>query len=335
MAEKTQTAIVLQGGGAIGAYHLGVLRRLYEQPGFSPDIVTGVSIGAITAATVVGARSGDPIAELEALWRDFTVASPFLTGPAEKAISAITNFGMYRPRTDWWNARSWTSLMTTEPLRRTLAKRVDFDRLNASPIGFAVSAVNVATGDITYFTNREGPAVRLDDVVASGSLPPGFPMTRIDGQHYWDGGLFDNTPLQPALDMLDPDPAVRKRVIVVALFPRSGKVPTNFAEVADRMIDLQFADRMAGDLARLREMKALAEVMATLDAEPKSRLTAACDTFREAQEATYVHDIVEIVNEHPEVASGASDFSAPAIERRIAAGYADAGAVLGESAKAA
>jgi predicted acylesterase/phospholipase RssA len=242
---------------------------------------------------------------------------------------------MYRPRTDWWNAARWTSLMTTEPLRKTLARRVDFDGLNASDIAFAVSAVDVESGEARYFTNRDGERVSLSTVVASGSLPPGFPMTVIEGRSYWDGGLFDNTPLQPALDMLDPDPAVRKRLIVVALFPRAGKVPTSFAEVADRMIDLQFADRMGADLARLREMKALTDVLRDLEADPKARLLAASSTLREAQEATYVHDIVEIVNEHPEVASGASDFSAPAIERRIAAGYADAAAALGEIERAA
>jgi predicted acylesterase/phospholipase RssA len=323
MGQRCQTALVLQGGGAIGAYHLGVVQRLYAA-GLAPEIVTGVSIGAITAAVLVGARRDDPVAELGAVWDEFTVGMPFLGPHAERAISSLTNFGLYRPRYDIWAAPSWTAMLSTDPLRSTLVRHVDFNKLNESATAFAISAVDVESGEIECFRNRGGNYVALDDIVASGSLPPGFPMTEIDGKSYWDGGLFDCTPLQPALDFFDPDPELRRRLIVVAPMPRLGRVPGNFNEVAERMIELQFSSRMRSEIARVRHHNALVELMAGLDAERRAALAAASPEFRRADTGTLVHEIVVISNEEPGIATGASDFSASAIARRVKAGAADA-----------
>jgi NTE family protein len=323
MAQRWQTALVLQGSGATGAYHLGVVRRRYEA-GLRPDIVTGVSIGAITAAVLVGARRDDPVAELEAVWDEFTVGMPFMGNEVERAVSSLTNFGLYRPRYDVWAAPTWTALLSTDPLRSTLVRHVDFNRLNESPVAFAISAVDVGTGEIECFRNRGGNYVALDDIVASGSLPPGFPMTEIDGKSYWDGGLFDPTPLQPAIDFFDADPEVRRRLIVVAPMPREGKVPGNFNEVTERMIELQFASRMRSEIARLQCHNALVEVMAALPADRRAALAGTAPEFRRADEGRYLHEIVLITSEATGIATGASDFSARAIARRAAAGYADA-----------
>jgi NTE family protein len=323
MAQREQTALVLQGGGAVGAYHLGAVRRLYEA-GLRPDIVTGVSIGAINAAVLVGARRDDPLAELEAVWDEFTVGMPFMGTDIERAVSTLTNFGLYRPRYDIWAAPSWTALLSTDPLRSTLVRHVDFNRLNESLIAFAISAIDVATGEIEQFRNRGGNYVALDDIVAAGSLPPGFPMTEIDGKSYWDGGLFDPAPLQAALDLFDPAPEVRRRLIAVAPLPRQGKVPGNFNEVAERMIELQFASRMQSELARLHHNNALIEVLAELPAARRDALVETSPEFRLAAGGRYLHEIVAITNDEPGIATGASDFSAGAIARRVAAGYLDA-----------
>jgi NTE family protein len=327
MGGRTQTALVFQGAGAVGAYHLGAYRRLQEA-GIRPDIVTGVSVGAITAAVVVGSRSGDPLRELDAIWREFTVGGPFLPSEAGKAISTVVNFGMYRPRLDIWTAPTWTAFLSTDPLRSTLARHVEFDSLNDSPIAFATSAVDVETGRIEYFRNRGGCYVSLDDVVASASLPPGFPMTEIDGKSYWDGGLFDRTPLQPAIDFFDRGPDIRRRLIVVAPLAPAGKAPTNFNEVSERLVELQFASRMSAELERLRCRNALIEIVRDLEPEVQQRFVTACEGSRGLEIQCYLDEIIHIGSSDPAVVSGSSDFSARAVRHRIEAGYADAGMVL-------
>lgn len=226
---RIHTAIVLQGGGALGAYECGVLKALYEQrPGFEPMAVSGISIGAVTAAVLGGAR-GDPVAELERLWREkFTVLPPWplgrLPGPVERSLALLGNPGMYQPNpallTAPWTA---TSIYDTAPLRRTLRELLDPEKLNGVSPQVIVGAVNVSTGTMEYFDRRRRGGLTAEHVVASGSLPPGFPMTAIDGQEYWDGGLFSNLPLKPAIDALEAaasgDRSAVRELIVVELFP--------------------------------------------------------------------------------------------------------------------
>jgi NTE family protein len=328
VSENTQTALVLQGGGAIGAYHLGVVKRLFEDPLFAVDVVSGVSIGAITAAVLAGPKSGDPVAQLSALWEDLTSSS------LAPMMSALSNAGMYRPRMDYWNLANWTSLFSAEPLRDTLRRHVDFDALNDGPIAFCASAVNVETGALTYFTNRN-TRIGAQHVMASCALPPAFPMAEVDGAHYWDGGLFDNMPLQPALDLLDPTPDVKKRVVVVSLFPRKGALPSNLSEVSERMIELQFASRVQADLERVLHLNDLAGLLAGADEGVRGRLMRMSPLFKAALQPIQIHDVLQISNEDPDVASGASDFSRAAIARRVQAGFADADRALAEHPRAA
>ncbi len=126
-------ALVLQGGGALGAYELGVVRRLYEEPDFDLRYVSGVSIGAISAAVLVGARNADPLGSLEAMWRDFAIdPPPFLPDSLAVALSSLGNAAFYRLRTDLLALPIWTSLYDLSPIRRRLAAWVDFDRIMAS-----------------------------------------------------------------------------------------------------------------------------------------------------------------------------------------------------------
>ena len=217
-----ETAIVLQGGGALGAYEYGVLRALYEQrPGFRPVAVAGVSIGAITAAVLGGAK-GDPIAALDTLWRrKLTVgAPPGVPAVVDRSLALLGNPGMYQLHAGMFTA-PWalTSVYDTAPLRATLAELVDPARLNAPDPQVIVGATNVADGEMTFF-DRD---LTFEHVAASGSLPPSFPMTRIGTEAYWDGGLFSNTPLSPAIEALeragDGDRDVERELIVVELFP--------------------------------------------------------------------------------------------------------------------
>jgi NTE family protein len=199
VTRDVHTAIVLQGGGALGAYEYGVLRALYEQrPGFEPVAVAGISIGAITAAVLGGAKA-DPIAALDALWRKKLtvppVPVPWPPAPFDQSLALWGNPGMYWPQAGLWTT-PWllTSLYDTAPLRHTLADLVDPLRLNADAPRVIVGAINVATGLMEYFRGGQPGGLTFEHVAASGSLPPSFPMTTIGHHRYWDGGLFSNTP---------------------------------------------------------------------------------------------------------------------------------------------
>jgi NTE family protein len=108
----------------------------------------------------------------------------------------------------------------------------------------------------------------LDHIVASGSLPPSFPMTVIDGRTYWDGGLFDNTPLGAVLDRLDPSPATERTVYVVNLFPNQAPIPGNLMEVNQRLQNLQFANKTDEDLKLMRRFDEVADLMAAIERLP-------------------------------------------------------------------
>jgi NTE family protein len=165
---------------------------------------------------------------------------------------------------------SWTYFYRTDPLRATLAELVDLERLkrsDAEPL-LLLSATNVKKGQIEYFDSSKG-GLSLDHVLASCSLPPAFPMTDIDNQFCWDGGLFDNTPLGAVLDRLDPAADVERTVYVVNLFPNKGPAPHSMPAVAERMKNLQFANKTLGDLKLLCRFNEVAELMRRFKASRK------------------------------------------------------------------
>ena len=309
-AEKNvQTAIVLQGGGALGAYEYGVLRALYEQrPGFTPVAVTGVSIGAITAAVLGGARA-DPIAALDELWRRrLALDAPGLPPVVDRSLSLLGNPGMYRLRAFPWLQ---TSIYDTAPLRATLADLVDVGRLNGVAPRVAVGATDVGTGEMQFFDRDHPGGLTFEHVVASGSLPPSFPATEVDGRHYWDGGLFSNTPLSPAIDALERaaggDPAVERELIVVELFPMDAEVPRTLPDVLDRVFQLQYSSRLSLDAA--------------LPPDSDVRDHPAWQRLREHRRIDHLNVVTSSL---PATESTTADFSRDSIDARIRAGYTDA-----------
>jgi NTE family protein len=274
--KDVQTAIVLQGGGALGAYEYGVLRALYEQrPGFRPVAVAGVSIGAITAAVLGGAQT-DPISALDALWRaKLTVTAPTgplgLPAPVDRSLAMFGNPGMYQLRAGLFTA-PWllTSLYDTAPLRQTLAELVDPARLNADDPRVIVGATNVGTGEMEFFDRDRPEGLTFEHVAASGSLPPSFPMTDIEGESYWDGGLFSNTPLGPAIDALEQaaggDRAVERELVVVELFPMRAAVPQTMQDVLQRMMQLQYTSRLTLDARFFDKISRIVDLVDRVDA---------------------------------------------------------------------
>ncbi|MCC6921091.1 MAG: patatin-like phospholipase family protein [Alphaproteobacteria bacterium] len=250
-----ETVLVLQGGGALGAYQAGVYEGLAEA-GEGPGWIAGISIGAINAALIVGNPPEHRVARLRDFWHRITAGvtvDPWLPGDQVRALfntasaywtAAVGVRGFFTPRIpppSFYPAGSPEALSVydTSPLRKTLEEFVDFELINSGRTRLSVGAVNVRSGNFAYFDSR---AMRLgpEHIMASGALPPGFPPVEIDGEHYWDGGLVSNTPLQYVLDH---EHERDLRIYQVDLFSAKGALPRNLSEAAEREKDIRFSSR--------------------------------------------------------------------------------------------
>src|SRR4051812_41918835 len=217
---SAQRVLVLQGGGALGSYQAGGYQALCHHD-FEPEWVAGISIGAINAAIIAGNAPEQRVERLKEFWQMVSAPVPWnpLTsddrGRAffnEASAALIATFGVpgfFTPRlppAPLWPQGSpqSQSYYDTAPLRRTLERLVDFDRINDAKTRLSVGAVGVTSGNFTYFDNFEfkklGKRIGPEHIMASAALPPGFPSIVIEGEHFWDGGVASNTPLDYVLD---------------------------------------------------------------------------------------------------------------------------------------
>lgn len=255
----SKMALILQGGGTLGAYEYGVVTKLVEM-GWEPVAVTGVSIGAVNAAAIAGARGGDIVASLDAIWNEITLRTlPFWPASMQGNLSLMGNPNFWRSRTDYLQMASWNSLCDTAPMVATLQKHLDFDQMNDSGhMRLAVTATSLQSGGPTTFSNYLAPDAHRESgslqalqrrlgpahVMASGALPPGFPPVVIDDQSYWDGGLFSNTPIDALLNMLRPDEIDGLPIFTIDLFTtRNLPLPKNLMDVQTRALAMQYENR--------------------------------------------------------------------------------------------
>jgi NTE family protein len=349
-SRPVEVGVVLQGGGALGAYECGALDALLElMDEFTAQgreivlkVVTGVSIGSINAACVVGAKNrSDARARLNALWDDLMLeAPPFWMTAAQRDLAYFGLPGFYAPRSDFWTVPTWTYVYDTRPLLVTLGRHVDFAALNASPTVFVVTAVEVVTGALRPFSNRplrNLPATKIEPrhVLASGSLPPGFPWTEIDGMPYWDGGIVDNTPLGLAIDAFSADAAVDRMLVVMNLYPLRARLPRNLAAVEDRLHELSFGNRLRQDHDTARRINALVETIEELAAKvaPDDRSEWLNARLDEARRYKIIDAIVNIDMQDPAATlvpstqnpaddkDGMRDFSPDTVRRRRRDGF--------------
>jgi NTE family protein len=258
-----KVGLVLQGGGALGSYQAGVYEALASSE-YLPDWVAGISIGAINAAIIAGNAPEHRVQRLRTFWEEITAPTRlWLSAPDgplaawQQRASALTALmfgqpGFFTPRApqDWFSSDKCVSYYKTSALKGTLERLVDFDRINdARDMRFSVGAVNVRTGHFAYF-DSEMITIRPEHVMASGALPPGFPPVEIDGEQYWDGGLFSNTPLQY---MVDYYPRRSRVIFQVDVFPMHGHLPTNLDEVNEREKDIRYSSRTMSTTDMLRE----------------------------------------------------------------------------------
>ncbi len=250
-----KTVLVLQGGGALGAYQAGIYEELAAN-GHLPDWIAGISIGAINAALIAGNPPHMRVARLHEFWNTVSgllTAKPAIPGEQPRAMFNETSAafgamfglpGFFKPRFPspfayFPGAKQSLSIYDTAPLRDTLEKLVDFDLINARKTRLSVGAVNIRTGNFVYFDNFQQP-LGPEHIMASGALPPGFPPVEIDGEFYWDGGLVSNTPLQYVLDEL---PRPDMLIFQADVFSARGPMPRTLSEVSERDKDIRYSSR--------------------------------------------------------------------------------------------
>ena len=250
-----RVALVLQGGGALGAYQAGVYQAMHEAD-IEPDWVSGVSIGAINAAIIAGNPPHRRLRQLRAFWEQITERKiwPFtpdgdIFRKARNTTSSMMTMlsgqpGFFAPRipNPWFSltgAQTATSYYDSAPLKVTLENLVDFSMINDKAIRFAVGAVNVLSGNFVYFDNVH-EVIEPEHVMASGALPPALPMVKIGTDHFWDGGIVSNTPLQHLLDQHD---HLNALVFQVDLFSARGDLPRDIQDVMGRQKDIIYSSR--------------------------------------------------------------------------------------------
>jgi NTE family protein len=275
--EHEHTVLLLQGGGALGAYQAGVYEGMHDH-GLAPDWVTGVSIGAINAALIAGNPPGKRVERLREFWDRVSSGMPILApaqiDPARIALNRLSAAaavafgvpGFFVPRVPpAFLAPDGTpgavSVYDTSPLSATLKELVDFDRINDKErIRLSVGAVNVHTGNSVYFDNQHH-RLGVEHVMASGSLPPGFPPIEIDGSHYWDGGIVSNSPLWY---VVDDSPHISALIVQVDLFSARGELPINLDQVLERAKDIQYSSKTRFNTNRVKELEELRHALGRL-----------------------------------------------------------------------
>jgi len=257
---SARRVLVLQGGGALGSYQAGAFQALCRN-GFDPEWIAGISIGAINAAIIAGNEGEKRVDRLKEFWEMVSAPvpwSPVIKGEKSRTVfnetsaAIIATFGVpgfFTPRIPppaIWPVNGATSLSyyDTSPLKKTLERLVDFDRINDLKCRLSVGAVGVTSGNFRYFDNVEfkrlGKRIGPEHIMASGALPPGFPAILIDGEYYWDGGIASNTPLDYVLDAeTDRD----LLIFQVDLFSARGPVPETLLEAAEREKDIRYSSR--------------------------------------------------------------------------------------------
>jgi NTE family protein len=273
-SDPGQIVLVLQGGGALGAYQVGVYRAMHEA-GIEPDWVIGTSIGAINAALIAGNPPEKRLAALDAFWKrveqDLSWHQWLPTAQISQSVSYMSTVmggipGFFEPNFQALFGQHVTmsaeqaGYYSTAPLEKTLCELVDFSLIAKKKPRLTVGAAHVCSSRMTYFDSREMP-LGVKHILASGALPPAFPPVRIDGELYWDGGILSNTPAEAVFDDSDRKSSV---IFAVHMWSPIGQEPRTMWEVAHRQKDVQYSSRIASHITRQIETHRLRHAIAEL-----------------------------------------------------------------------
>jgi NTE family protein len=337
-------ALILQGGGALGAYQAGVYQALAEA-NLHPDWVAGISIGAINSALIAGNPPKKRVQRLRTFWE--TVSAPPFGMPFLAALEGRDEFthtlinqvsslgaliggapGFFQPRVPppflYPNgAPEALSYYDVAPLRATLEALVDFDLINSGAMRFSVGAVNVRSGNFVYFDNTTYQ-ICPEHVMASGSLPPGFPPTEIEGEYYWDGGLVSNTPLDWVLDSR---PGRDTLAFQIDLWSARGEFPRNLIEAETRQKEICYSSRTRLATNQFKKKQILRRAAAQLLAKiPKELLQTPQAEMLAFEADEKVYNLVQLIyrTRHYEGNSKDYEFSRRTMEEHWQSGYNDA-----------
>ncbi|HVJ33342.1 MAG TPA: patatin-like phospholipase family protein [Terriglobia bacterium] len=277
-------ALVLQGGGALGAYQAGVYEGLHEA-GIRPNWLAGISIGALNAAVIAGSPESQRVERLRDFWETICAVPLKWSAPegfmgnlpftmnlrsAHNVAAAmrallIGQTGFFKPRfpppfLSLFAGDTATSFYDTAPLRDTLERLVDFKLLNSGDIRVSVGAVNIRCGNLVYFDTAK-QRLRAEHFMASGALPPGFPAVEIDGEYYWDGGMVSNTPLSRVLSS---EPRRDTLTFQVDLWSAKGRLPYDLMEVASRQKEIQYSSRTRAITTHMLQMQKMRQALQQL-----------------------------------------------------------------------
>jgi NTE family protein len=336
---EEKKVLVLQGGGALGAYQAGAYEALMEA-GHVPSWVAGTSIGAINGAIIAGNQPDRRVAQLRAFWERVSsrlLAWPFASddnarrifNETSAALSATGGVpGFFEPRIPPavvmpQGTTAAISVYDTEPLRETLFELIDFELLNSGSVRLSVGAVQVLTGNMQYFDSAF-QTIGPEHVMASGALPPGFPPIEIDGKPYWDGGLVSNTPLEYVLERGGPREDMC--LFQIDLFSAKGRQPETLFEVAQREKEIRYSSRTRLNTDYFRELQAIRRAIRQLRANAPKELRDNPDwQFLDSVSCSAAITIVLLIHRRAAYWTQSSDyeFSRYTIEEHWEAGRAD------------
>ena len=329
-ASNGQVVLVMQGGGALGAYQGGVYEALHEA-GIEPDWIIGTSIGAINASIICGNTVERRVDRLKEFWRRVERSSgweeiPFLKDFADRLTSFTTMAhgipGFFESHSQAFKNAENAGYYSTLPLQKTLMELVDFDLIRQAKPRLKVGAAQVRTSTMRYFDSRDMP-LTVEHVMASGALPPAFPPVRIDGELYWDGGILSNTPTEA---IFDDNPRRSALIFAVHMWHPFGPEPTTMFDVMHRFKDIQFSSRLKNHIARQLETHRLRQIISQLakHVPQELRMTPAVREMASYGCTTRMH-IVQLLAPRldNEDHMKEMDFSPYGIRTRWQAGYAD------------
>ena len=338
-------ALVLQGGGALGAFQAGVYQALAEA-NLHPDWVSGISVGAINAALIAGNAPQARLDKLRAFWEQvssphipdlFGFAEPWLQGDFSRSIVNRLHAGnaLLAGAPGFFTARfpppylfppgtiEATSWYDTKPLIGTLENLVDFDRINAGPMRFSVGSVNIRSGNFVYFDSTSHK-IRPEHILASGALPPGFPSIEIDGEPYWDGGLVSNTPLQW---VVEGDTRQDTLAFQVDLWSARGEVPSDLPGVIVRQKEIQYSSRTRANTDQFKKIQTARNALANIiDKVPPDLLDNEDGRLLRSVADRRVYQIVHLIYRSRKYEGQSKDyeFSRASMSDHWTAGYNDA-----------
>jgi NTE family protein len=337
-----QVVLVLQGGGALGAYQVGVYQAMHEA-GIEPNWIVGTSIGAINGALIAGNPANERVAQLRTFWENIeqnsgSSLSRYLSPGIDIALANLLTvaagirtfftpnpfimFGQHAPV-----GAENAAYYTTAPLRQTLSELVDFNYINQGHARISLGAVNVCSGEMTYFDSRE-ERISMSHVMASSAYPPAFPAVSVNGDFYWDGGIYSNTPIEA---VLDDNPRRDSLIFAVDVWNPEGPMPETLWQVAGREKEILYASRTKSHLARQKQIHHLRHVIRELtkDIPDKERHSSKVKELASWGCHTTMHVVRLVANGiHDEGQLKAIDFTPSGIDARWKAGYADAKRII-------